>query len=136
MNNYNTVQGLLNSNPNPFYNPHVPPIFPEPYRNSMFNQNEVMLPLPVPSSGFKETVPVVTEPAPQPVKQKHKRRSKNEKEGRIHVCRECGKDYLSYPALYTHMKTKHEGRKPNDADKAATSKTRGRPKKVFDCYNC
>lgn len=22
----------------------------------------------------------------------------------------CGKDYLSYPALYTHVRTKHEGK--------------------------
>lgn len=24
----------------------------------------------------------------------------------------CGKSYLSYPALYTHIKTKHDGLKP------------------------
>lgn len=24
----------------------------------------------------------------------------------------CGKSYLSYPALYTHIKTKHDGKVP------------------------
>jgi len=137
MNNYNAVQEILNSNPNPYYNTYLPRIFPEPYPNSMYNPNEVALPLAVGNSGFKEATPAVAEEsAPQPVKQKHKRRSKNEKEGRIHVCHECGKGYLSYPALYTHMKTKHEGMKPNKADKVVSSKSRGRPKKVFDRCDC
>lgn len=26
----------------------------------------------------------------------------------------CGKIYLSYPALHTHIKRKHEGRPPGD----------------------
>jgi hypothetical protein len=41
-------------------------------------------------------------------KEKGKRRSKKDSNGREFVC-SCGKTYLSYPALYTHMKTKHEG---------------------------
>ena len=41
-------------------------------------------------------------------KAKHKRRSKNDNQGRDFRCG-CGKRYLSYPALYTHIKTKHEG---------------------------
>ena len=36
-----------------------------------------------------------------------KRRSKSEVEGRTHVCKLCNKSYLSYPALYTHYKLKH-----------------------------
>ena len=36
-------------------------------------------------------------------KMKHKRRSKNDNEGRNYQCG-CGKSYLSYPALYTHIK--------------------------------
>jgi hypothetical protein len=39
------------------------------------------------------------------------RRSRKDEEGRDFLCG-CGKRYLSYPALYTHIKTKHEGRQP------------------------
>lgn len=39
------------------------------------------------------------------------RRSRKDVEGRDFVCG-CGKKYLSYPALYTHIKTKHDGRQP------------------------
>ena len=53
---------------------------------------------------------------------KNHRRSKNDNEGRTYKCETCGKAYLSYPALYTHIKTKHDvGGKGN--------KGRGRPKK-------
>ena len=44
-------------------------------------------------------------------KSKHKRRSKNDNQGRNFRCG-CGKKYLSYPALYTHIKTKHNGTTP------------------------
>ena len=44
-------------------------------------------------------------------KSKHKRRSKNDNQGRDFRCG-CGKRYLSYPALYTHIKTKHNGETP------------------------
>jgi hypothetical protein len=61
---------------------------------------------------------------------KNKRRSKKDKVGRNYLCG-CGKEYLSYPALYTHIKTKHDGVQPEGtkAHSASTSK-RGRPKKV------
>jgi hypothetical protein len=36
------------------------------------------------------------------------RRKKLDDEGRNYTC-VCGKSYLSYPALYTHVKTKHNG---------------------------
>ena len=36
-----------------------------------------------------------------------KRRNKSDKDGRTHACNLCNKSYLSYPALYTHNKTKH-----------------------------
>ena len=36
-----------------------------------------------------------------------KRRSKNDNIGRIYKCTHCDRTYLSYPALYTHNKTKH-----------------------------
>lgn len=47
-------------------------------------------------------------------KQKNKRRSKNDQEGRNHKCTLCDKTYLSYPALYTHLKTKHADAKGAD----------------------
>jgi hypothetical protein len=51
-----------------------------------------------------------------------KRKSKNELEGRNFFCEKCNKSYLSYPALYTHKKIKHEPRK-------SEARGRGRPKK-------
>lgn len=42
------------------------------------------------------------------VKQK-KRRPRSDEDGRNFSC-SCGKSYLSYPALYTHIKTKHNGK--------------------------
>ena len=40
------------------------------------------------------------------VEKERSRRSRKDKEGRDHICG-CGKTYLSYPALYTHIKQKH-----------------------------
>ena len=51
-----------------------------------------------------------------------KRRSKSEIEGRTFSCEQCQKKYLSYPALYTHKKLKHE--KNNEQNRK-----KGRPKK-------
>lgn len=63
--------------------------------------------------------------------QKLRRRSKKDKVGRNFVCG-CGKKYLSYPALYTHIKTKHDGVQPVGTKQFNNSKTkRGRPKKVL-----
>ena len=42
---------------------------------------------------------------------KRRRRKKCEGGKREHICG-CGKAYLSYPALYTHIKTKHGGIPP------------------------
>ena len=55
-------------------------------------------------------------------KQKRGRRSKNDNDGRNHKCQTCGKCYLSYPALYTHIKNKHSTSSGNG------NKQRGRPK--------
>lgn len=58
-----------------------------------------------------------------------KRRAKGDSGDRNYTCG-CGKSYLSYPALYTHIKTKHEGvtpagtSQPNSNGKSG----RGRPK--------
>lgn len=41
--------------------------------------------------------------------EKRKRRPRSDEDGRNFSCN-CGKSYLSYPALYTHIKTKHNGK--------------------------
>lgn len=64
-------------------------------------------------------------------KQKNKRRSKLDNNGRDFTCG-CGKCYLSYPALYIHIKTKHSSITP-DGTKVplySTMRTPGRPRKV------
>ena len=43
--------------------------------------------------------------------QKGRRRSKKDKVNRNYICG-CGKTYLSYPALYTHIKNKHDSKAP------------------------
>ena len=50
-----------------------------------------------------------------------KTKKKKNSENTIFKCEECGKTYLSYPALYTHYKTKHPDNK--------SDRKRGRPKK-------
>lgn len=61
------------------------------------------------------------------------RRNKNDFEGRTYKCG-CGKMYLSYPALYTHIKTKHEGITPDgtNAPQFKNGRGRGRPRKTKD----
>ena len=53
---------------------------------------------------------------------RRKRRSKNDQNGRKFQC-ECGKSYLSQPALTNHKKTKHEN------SNSSTKRGRGRPRK-------
>lgn len=78
--------------------------------------------------GFSESVKSSNQKEDQATKLR--RRSKKDKIGRNHVCG-CGKKYLSYPALYTHIKTKHNGLAPEGTKAITNSKTkRGRPKKV------
>lgn len=47
--------------------------------------------------------------ADRSAEEKRKRRTRNDGDGRNFSCT-CGKSYLSYPALYTHIKTKHNGK--------------------------
>ena len=65
-----------------------------------------------------------------PFKKKQKRRSKNDVNGRDFKCTFCDKTYLSYPALYTHMKNKH-AKGPDGQPLIAfnSGRGRGRPKK-------
>jgi len=57
-----------------------------------------------------------------------KRRSKREVEGRNYICKICSKSYLSYPALYTHYKQKHNTNN-------SSGRGRGRPKKLVSEHN-
>ena len=54
--------------------------------------------------------------------EKRKRITKNDNSGRTFICKLCDKSYLSYPALYTHCKQKH-----NTCN--TSGRGRGRPKK-------
>ena len=59
-----------------------------------------------------------------------KRRSKNDNAGRDFKCKYCDKTYLSYPALYTHMKQKHSKGPDGVLRNPPTSgRGRGRPRK-------
>jgi hypothetical protein len=59
-----------------------------------------------------------------------KRRSKNDVDGRDHKCKYCDKTYLSYPALYTHLKQKHSKGPDGEMRTPPTSgRGRGRPRK-------
>jgi hypothetical protein len=63
-------------------------------------------------------------------KNKNKRRSKNDVDGRDFKCKYCDKTYLSYPALYTHMKQKHSKGPDGEMRTPPTSgRGRGRPRK-------
>jgi hypothetical protein len=55
------------------------------------------------------------------------RRSRKDEEGRDFQCG-CGKRYLSYPALYTHIKTKHDGRQPEGTLKTGATQLTKRAK--------
>jgi len=68
-------------------------------------------------------------------KNKQKRRSKNDFQGRDHKCTYCDKTYLSYPALYTHMKNKHaKGPDGQPLVSFNSGRGRGRPKKNSNMY--
>lgn len=62
---------------------------------------------------------------------KRERRSKDDNYDRNYICG-CGKSYLSYAALYTHAKTKHEGVFP-EGTTTLHKKKQGRPKKDEWC---
>lgn len=59
--------------------------------------------------------------------EERKRRSKNDQDGRGYKC-ECGKSYLSQPALTNHKKTKH------DQNSSGLKRGRGRPRKNVLIY--
>lgn len=64
------------------------------------------------------------------LRSKGRRRSKHDRVDRPYQCG-CGKEYLSYPALYTHVKNKHQGTQPvgTVVPDNRKNKGRGRPRK-------
>ena len=74
-------------------------------------------------------------------KEEKSRKTRSYQEGREFICGACKSGYLSYPALYTHIKTKHNGIYPEGTirGKNNNNKKRGRPKTVnielFSCGN-
>ncbi len=56
--------------------------------------------------------------------QRGRRRSKKDNAERNFICG-CGKDYFSYPALYTHIKNKHNGEAPAGTTLEAQNKSKG-----------
>jgi len=117
----------------------LPDAFPSPVPQSSEMPRRIQI--PVSNAREQEQKSVLPEasqpavPAPQQtaeqeqIKPKQKRRSKNERDGRNYVCG-CGKTYLSYPALYTHIKTKHDGQNPSGTQQLQAGRGRGRPRKV------
>jgi hypothetical protein len=65
-------------------------------------------------------------------KEEKVRKTRKDKEGRKYICGACKLGYLSYPALYTHIKTKHNGETPDGTIRGESGKPkkRGRPKVV------
>ena len=60
------------------------------------------------------------------------RRKRNDINNRDFTCG-CGKAYLSYPALYTHIKQKHDGEPIENTKIPVTDKViKGRPPKVIN----
>jgi len=57
---------------------------------------------------------------------------KRKDQNRDHKCGFCAKTYLSYPALYTHLKNKHaKGPDGNPIAQLNIGRGRGRPKKLI-----
>ena len=59
---------------------------------------------------------------------KRKRKKKNELGNLPYKCG-CGKEYKSYPALFTHIKFKHNSVEPKGTIRSR--KSRGRPKVIY-----
>ncbi|CAG9331904.1 unnamed protein product [Blepharisma stoltei] len=79
----------------------------------------------------EETSVLGTDEDESPNSSKSRRRSKRDLQGRTFKCG-CEKMYLSYPALYTHIKTKHDGISPPGTENPhpMTNRGRGRPRKT------
>ena len=89
----------------------------QPQQNNQYQSNNQY------SQNILQTSEENYENSQEKKEENHKRRSKNDTEGRTFICQLCGKSYLSYPALYTHKKQKHNN------TNSSSGRGRGRPKK-------
>ena len=111
---------------------YIPPKnFLDPQNNQFMQDQNLQnnYPYPIQSQENQDNIPIgdrsndKSEGTEEKKNQKTlKRRSKSEVEGRNHQCKFCKKSYLSYPALYTHCKLKHNTNN-------SSGRGRGRPKK-------
>jgi hypothetical protein len=110
-------------------NHYMPPNYPHIPSAPINPPSQPRIPIAPYMKPPQSTMPYASTPqsnGTQAEKAKGKRRSKNETVGRDYKCAQCDKTYLSYPALYTHIKTKHS----NHGDTPITSaRGRGRPRK-------
>ena len=73
-------------------------------------------------------VPNVTEKAfPDNIQSKQPKKELSKTE--LFKCKKCEKTYLSYPALYTHNKLKHQ--QSEEAPSSINGRIRGRPRKII-----
>eukprot|EP01016_Furgasonia_blochmanni_P010872 TRINITY_DN1471_c0_g1_i3.p1 TRINITY_DN1471_c0_g1~~TRINITY_DN1471_c0_g1_i3.p1 ORF type:complete len:478 (-),score=74.94 TRINITY_DN1471_c0_g1_i3:534-1967(-) len=79
---------------------------------------------------FRPTSEIIQPPSPEERSEngsRQRRRPRNDTANRDFTCG-CGKSYLSYPALYTHVKTKHDGKFPEgtvNPNQGSKTKLRG-----------
>ena len=115
-------------------------IFPMQYTQNFQNQQPITIQIPCQSQSM--TLPSLTEKfSGQSTQQASTQneevvayKPKKEK-GRVYKCTKCDKNYLSYPALYTHTKLKHLQR--GDTPSITNGRMRGRPRKntVIGVFN-
>lgn len=67
----------------------------------------------------------------QHYQQRNRRRGRNDPNNRDYIC-PCGKCYLSYPALFTHIKTKHNGRVLKLLSRRRLARSSSRPLKTVE----
>ena len=101
----------------PFPNANIPP---PPFPNPLFYQQEVNQPKNIDS--LNDPSAQITPESNNEEHKKRKRATKKESDIRNFKCTQCDKSYLSYPALYTHCKQKHNTNNHS-------GRNRGRPKK-------
>lgn len=109
----NTINGLFHPNPYNLLIQNNPVIGPNQFQNNFQNPNMNLMQNINQNNEVGQNVP----------KKIRKRTTKKESDVRNYKCNYCDKSYLSYPALYTHCKQKH-----NDTNNHS-GKGRGRPKK-------
>jgi hypothetical protein len=121
--NYIQLQNQQDQNYNQTYNPQ-----PQTNQQNILYQNNNQFSQNILQPKSEENIDENYENSQEKKEDTHKRRSKNDTEGRTFVCQLCGKSYLSYPALYTHRKQKHN-------TNLSSGRGRGRPKKDISEQN-